>query len=804
MSRSPSPTFRILHISDLHRDANSNFNPQLLVEGLQRDLNEIQTGPHLVDAIIFSGDAVDRGDSDAEYAQSRDFLLELYKCLFPDLSAKKDHSRLVIVPGNHDIDWTICKAAIRPAPHKADYENEEHIWVPIERGDKWYFERSLYRQKLKNFAELFSACVQKNWPEDFGQQILDYRLLEPNQQASEPGVVAIGINTAYRVHHASNQAGLDASAVGHAMKLLREKYCPERWIRILVQHHPYRTYRDGPLDQVFYETAAGFLREFSLVLHGHVHEHMPQSAHQLGGGQIPIIGAGTLFAGKNLRPDVVGHEYNIVVLDLKKRSIQVIPRQRDHSGAPWRSDNRWTPGGANYYELPLRSPTVIDEFPQPQDLPPAKLDFIEASVERTKLFAPFFDYAVKRDVVFALGGVGGGLDTFLEQFHLYLERDGARSFSTVDFDPNAYVDMRNARLAWVQALEPLGHLGLDRLDLKCLFAALAYEVCHILRGEYPDQIDRVIGVRSLVDRAHFLEYFFTHSDAMKGAEMPEIVRYFFETLQELAEATADKGVIVFMPMKRLASCFKSGGDRALWQLAYELWGALGSFVGPTDKFDKVCLIVGASEYPYGHKAFKKAVVARSLWYLPPLDVEETQRLLDLVCPTLSGSNVAEILMTATGGSPMITRLVLSFLRSLVADRPIAAEHTAAENLVNRSIDLVKNAIATGGKSVDGPLREVIGRYLTSVSENLGNGAATDSGIEAAWAGPLNERRRGYNIESPRVEAFVASGLVWLDGDPWDKDAENYIFRRYPHLRFRPPSDVAIAVYEHVTGRKISS
>lgn len=806
MARPPSSTFRILHISDLHRDPQSIFSPRDLVESLLTDVREVFRDAPFVDAIVFSGDAVDRGDSTEEYKQADEFLHTLCSGLFPELDAEQNRSRLVLIPGNHDIDWSVCREAIKAAPHKPEHETEEHYWK-TERGGKGYFERSLYRNKLQHFAELLFSSTGNKWPTDFAQQVLDYVLLEPKNDAIEMGLVAIGVNTAYLVHHERNDAGLSTDAVGHAKKLLREKYPADRWIRILIQHHPSRPYRDGVNDQISYDKESEFLREFSLVLHGHVHEHFPQSQMQLGGGKLPIVGAGTLFAAGKERPEAIGLEYNLVVLDLKGALLQVFPRQRDNANSPWRTDNRYVEDGSRSYELTLRVPAKAtrSSSPKQRDLGSTELDFIEASVERTELFAPFFKYARERDVVFALGGVGGGLDTFFDQFQGDLEKHGSPSFAAIDFDYEDFKKIRDARSAMTQALEPFTSLSRDLLDLKCLFAALAFEVCHTLCAKYPDGVYRVIGKNSVVDPVRFLEYYFAHSDAMDKGEAEPIVKYFFDTLQKVAEATGED-VIVLMPWKRLASCFKSGvknqGGVARWELAFQFWTALGSFIGPSEKYGKVCLVVGASEFPYGHRVFKTALVARSLWPLPPLDIHETHQLLNLKCPTLSGVDVAK-LVEATGGSPWITRLVLSFLQPLAEAESSVVDHDKAQMLVNKGIDLAKEAIITGGDSVRGGLKAVIVRYLKSIKETLGDGAATDSGIEAAWAGNANERRRGYNIESPRVEAFVASGLVWLDGDPWDSNSKNGVFKHYPHLHFRPPSDIAIAAYEHLTGRKIS-
>jgi len=113
---------RLLHITDLHFRSDPNLHeppdyklpPWELEELLpirDRAVTFIQTAEELFkdnppDAIVVSGDIVDKGGTDRpltgpdEFSRASGFLKDLATRL------RVDFSRVLVVPGNHDIDWT--------------------------------------------------------------------------------------------------------------------------------------------------------------------------------------------------------------------------------------------------------------------------------------------------------------------------------------------------------------------------------------------------------------------------------------------------------------------------------------------------------------------------------------------------------------------------------------------------------------------------------------------------------------------------------------------------------------------------
>lgn len=444
----------------------------------------------------------------------------------------------------------------------------------------------------------------------------------------------------------------------------------------------------------------------------------------------------------------------------------------------------------------------------------------EGQVQRKALFQPFEDFARRRDIVFALGGVGSGLKTFLDQFDKFLEENQDHSFPSADFDTSVYQKIHEARTKQAEATADYRRsTDHDQFDLKCLLATMAYMTYHSLRQRFGPRIDNLVPSLCAGDPVHFAERYFSTSedDAMFKAATGPIVEHFLQTVQRLAEATATDHIIVFMPWTKLARCFANHSDPVQQKLAFDLWDALGDFAANSsprkensadssgsvlpERFDKVCLIVAGPEVPFGHTAFKNALVKKSLWPMPPLDGVEVAELLGTISPKLKDEKLADTLIDWSGGSPWYVRLVLSCVQHLSAMSDAVRPSFQDCELIEAACVTAEKILAAGPESVAGDLKRDFLAHACRLRDVLGDGEATDTVIEEAWAGPTAKRARGVPA-SPRVEAFVAAGLTWLDGDLWDRTSPQSIFRRYHMVYFRRAGRLPVADYQTATGRRL--
>ena len=109
----------ILHITDLHRSETDPISNEELISALLSDRESFnREDPPIAwpQAIVVSGDiiqGVPLGAPDAsatlaaQYDTAHDFLIKL-----TDRFLGGDRSNVVIVPGNHDIDWNVARAAM--------------------------------------------------------------------------------------------------------------------------------------------------------------------------------------------------------------------------------------------------------------------------------------------------------------------------------------------------------------------------------------------------------------------------------------------------------------------------------------------------------------------------------------------------------------------------------------------------------------------------------------------------------------------------------------------------------------------
>jgi 3',5'-cyclic AMP phosphodiesterase CpdA len=111
--------FTLLHISDLHRSPHDPIENASLLDALLTDKDRYLVETPKVgapDAAIVSGDIIQgvtlntpdyAAELDRQYGVAYDFLAQLAVRFFSG-----DHSRVVVVPGNHDVCWNTAYDAM--------------------------------------------------------------------------------------------------------------------------------------------------------------------------------------------------------------------------------------------------------------------------------------------------------------------------------------------------------------------------------------------------------------------------------------------------------------------------------------------------------------------------------------------------------------------------------------------------------------------------------------------------------------------------------------------------------------------
>ncbi|EGJ32019.1 MULTISPECIES: HEAT repeat domain-containing protein [Moorena] len=335
-------TMYILHLSDLH--ITTPDQATLWSNQLAQDLIQDLQIPHL-DALILSGDIANYSTPE-EYQAAQQFLHNLRQ----DFSL--DSKQIVLVPGNHDLNWELSEEAY-DFWYRKNYQGTLTEGHYIEESERVILVRheSKYQQRLAHFSEFYQAIKTQPYPLDYDQQgIIDYF---PDQQ-----LLILGLNSAWQLdHHFRDRASIHSGALSKALAEIRRNQDYRNCLKLAVWHHPLNSAgSDRITDQGFMEQLAQ--AGFRFFLHGHIHKaETSLFRYDLSptGRKLDQIGAGTFGAPtKELIP---GYPWQYNLLKIKDNQLTVYTRRREEENGAWKPDSRWTQGpgkgGLDYYSIEL-------------------------------------------------------------------------------------------------------------------------------------------------------------------------------------------------------------------------------------------------------------------------------------------------------------------------------------------------------------------------------------------------------------------------------------------------------------------
>jgi HEAT repeat protein len=338
-------TANILHLSDLHFGTVESAN--LWANQLAADLTHELSHPPL-DALIISGDIANFATPE-EYTATQTFLTHIQQ----DFPLSKD--QIIIVPGNHDIDWQVAKKAYRLVDR--DDCKEPLIdgnYIPIGDGTEAVRLRDQeeYHQRFANFSNFYQSIKGTSYLLDYAQQFTLDHLPQQN-------LLILGLNSAWNLdHHFTTRVSINMEALTNALTQIhrnKEKY--DNCRKIAVWHHPLDSpYTDRITDQEFLEQLA--VNGFRLFLHGHVHKAETNQFRydmSIAGRKLDRICAGTFGAPTHERSEAIPWQYNL--LQFNGDTLTVRTRKRESENGAWTPDTRWLQGpgqpALDYYSIEL-------------------------------------------------------------------------------------------------------------------------------------------------------------------------------------------------------------------------------------------------------------------------------------------------------------------------------------------------------------------------------------------------------------------------------------------------------------------
>jgi small GTP-binding protein len=244
----------ILHLSDIHIRSIQQaeiFRVQLEAD-LTKELNVNRLG-----YLIISGDIANQATKE-EYEAAFQFADGIVKRF------GLDPERVVVVPGNHDLNWDASAQAYAYVPkHSLPSTLLEGQYISVMDGGVLLRDELRYEQRFENFNKFFFSKVYAgiSYPTDYADQGLLYA-------CENDRIVFLALNSSWEVDHYHNErAGINATALARALtKLTDNKF--DEWLKIAVWHHPVTGHQGMNCD--FLQQLA--VHGFQCCLHGHVHE----------------------------------------------------------------------------------------------------------------------------------------------------------------------------------------------------------------------------------------------------------------------------------------------------------------------------------------------------------------------------------------------------------------------------------------------------------------------------------------------------------------------------------------------------
>ena len=325
----------ILHLSDLHlenADLANIYRTQLETD-LIREL-EIRRLQYLV----ISGDVAHLA-TEEEYRAAFEMVDSLVKRF------GLDASRVVIVPGNHDVNWPLSKEAY-PFVYRDDLPSPltEDSHIPAGDAGALVCDKDLYRKRFAPFNDHFYRRVYsgQGYPLDEADQALIV-------EKPEDRILFLGLNSCWQLdHHFRERASINMLALTRALDRLQEE-AYDGWLKIAVWHHPVTGVQ--MMNDEFMELLS--TSGFRICLHGHIHEAIEDFYKYDNRHGLHIVGAGTFGAPAREQVTGIPLQYNLLSFDPNKSVITVQTRKKEKPNGAWSADARWGDKRApvSYYRI---------------------------------------------------------------------------------------------------------------------------------------------------------------------------------------------------------------------------------------------------------------------------------------------------------------------------------------------------------------------------------------------------------------------------------------------------------------------
>lgn len=347
-----TPKFSIIQISDLHKDSDFNYNQ--LIDSLKSDTaNYVNLGIYPVRYIVVCGDLI-QGTRNTDIAKGNQDIQRQYEEVsvflhnLVDVFLNGDISRLIIVPGNHDVNRAVSSNSMKRIEASEQEKVQKSYW---ER----YGKKQIYRFDWKTLS-FMQIIDEKFYSSRFDSFVTFYNRfyssigrtfpVSPEEDASliafsNDKIAFACFNSCCQLDHLNAMGTINENAFHCIYGDLSSCYSNGYLMFGVWHHHIYGVpHRCDFMDMKITKSMA--CNHILVGLFGHQHrsevvEELNDLAEDIERDKMHLISSGTLFGSRKEMLPGVKRQYNLINVEIENGSanLEVFGREDKMNDAPY-------------------------------------------------------------------------------------------------------------------------------------------------------------------------------------------------------------------------------------------------------------------------------------------------------------------------------------------------------------------------------------------------------------------------------------------------------------------------------------
>ena len=339
-SRSPTPV-RVLHLSDFHFNPQRRWDSDPVLTGLTRAIGQLVSDGLAPDVVAVTGDVADQGRAE-DYQQARQWIdTGLLKTLPTDFP----RDRILVVPGNHDVDRAAVKTAAQGVQNTLLHEqSQEAIAAVLADPD----ERAVPLKRHAQYLEFINSLHD-------GAAPLDVPWWSRRLEVRGVAIHFVGLCTSW-MSWSDNDPSRLLVGVWQAQPLLGQ--VDDAAMRVVLMHHPWGSFAE--FDSRVVEPLVH--QRADLLLRGHLHRERTRLNQDPDKGHLELA-AGAAYDGSQY-----ANAFQLVELFPAEQRVRV--HYRVWQGGRWIPDRNAYQAAADgtvSISLARQAAAVANQPPPPPD-----------------------------------------------------------------------------------------------------------------------------------------------------------------------------------------------------------------------------------------------------------------------------------------------------------------------------------------------------------------------------------------------------------------------------------------------------